>query len=52
MKRRKVFEIKKGNIIYRDEMEFRTLFHELFWKIKMKGKGRIVKEFVNNRNSL
>ncbi|WP_202710026.1 hypothetical protein [Sporosalibacterium faouarense] len=49
MKRRKIFEIKNGRILYRDEMEFKTVFHEIFWKLKMKGKGRIVREFVNEQ---
>lgn len=47
MKRRKKFEITNGSIFYRDEIEFKTILHELFWKLRMKGKGRQVKEFIN-----
>lgn len=47
MKRRKIFEIKNGNILYRDEIEFKTAIHEIFWKLKMKRKGRKVREFIS-----
>lgn len=44
MKINKRFEIKNGNIFYRCELEFKSILHELYWKMTMKTKGRIVKE--------
>lgn len=44
MKRNKKFEIKNGNIFYRCELEFNNIVHELYWKMRMKTKGCIVKE--------
>lgn len=43
----KKYEIKRGQILYRDEIEFKTLFHELLWKAMMKRKGCHIKEVVN-----
>ncbi|WP_159436080.1 hypothetical protein [Anaerosalibacter sp. Marseille-P3206] len=43
----KRFEIKRGQILYRDEIEFRSLVHELIWKAMMKRKGCRIKEIYN-----
>lgn len=45
----KRFEIKRGQILYRDEIEFKSLVHELFWRAMMKSKGCQIKK---NRQSL
>jgi hypothetical protein len=44
----KRYEIRRGRILYRDELKFRSLIHELFWKAMMKGKGFHIKEMHNN----
>lgn len=44
MKRSKKYEVKNGNVLYRCELEFKSIFHELYWKMIMKTKGRTVKE--------
>ncbi len=44
MKRSKIFEVKNGNIFYRCQLEFKNIFHELYWRAIMKTKGRVVKE--------
>lgn len=44
----KTYEIKKGRILYRDELEFKTVFHEIFWKLMMKKRGCIIREYLNN----
>lgn len=43
----KRFEIKRGQILYRDEMEFKSAIHELIWKAMMKRKGCRIKEIRN-----
>lgn len=43
----KKFEITRGQILYRDEIEFKSSFHELYWKVMMKRKGCHIKEVVN-----
>ncbi|WP_425447795.1 hypothetical protein [Dethiothermospora halolimnae] len=45
--RSKKFEIKNGRIFYRDELVFRTVFHELLWKLTMRKKGCTVRELIN-----
>ena len=44
----KRFEIKRGQILYRDEIEFKSLVHEFFWKAMMKRKGCRIKEIGNH----
>ncbi len=44
MKKSKRFEVKNGNVFYRCELEFKNIFHELYWRMVMKTKGCIVKE--------
>lgn len=40
----KKYEIRRGRLLYRDELEFKSTLHELFWKALMKTKGCDVKE--------
>lgn len=44
----KRFEIKRGQILYRDEIEFKSLVHELFWRAMMKSKGCQIKKIGNH----
>lgn len=40
----KVYRIKRGCISYREKVEFKTMIHELCWKILFKAKGFKVKD--------
>ncbi len=42
---KKKFQIKRGYLLYREEMEFKSMMHLLYWKLYMRKKGCIVKEF-------
>jgi len=39
----KRYEIKRGHVFYREEMEFKTVLHEIVWKMMMKKRGCIIK---------
>ena len=47
MNKCKRYEIKRGHVLYREELEFRTILHEIIWKLTMRRKGCIVKEFLS-----
>lgn len=40
----KKYEIQRGYLLYRDELVFKSVLHELFWRMKMKSKGCKIKE--------
>ncbi|WP_202707620.1 hypothetical protein [Sporosalibacterium faouarense] len=44
MSRLREFEIKRGNILYRRKIEFKSSLQEFIWKLKMKIKGYTIKE--------
>lgn len=39
MSRKGMYKISKGKVYFRREMEFKTIFHEIAWKIQMKLRG-------------
>ena len=44
---KKKFEIKRGHLYYKEEMEFKSTMHLLYWRLYMKKRGCTVKEFQN-----
>lgn len=40
----KVYKIKRGCISYREKIEFKTVLHELYWKLTVRIKGFKVKD--------
>lgn len=48
---RKRYEIKRGYLFYKDELEFKSSLQEFFWKTRMKMKGCNIKEIRPNKQS-
>lgn len=44
----KRYEIRRGQLLYRDELQFKSLIHELLWKVMMRGKGFYIREMRHN----
>jgi len=45
----KRYEIKRGSVIFREEKDFKTFFHELFWRLEMKIRGFKVRVMDYNK---
>lgn len=48
LERKKTYKLTKDKAFFREEMEFKNILHELYWKFTMKKKGFKVEEI--NRN--
>lgn len=40
------YEIKRGCVLYREELEFKTILHEITWRLMMRSKGCKTKKFI------
>ncbi|WP_183108703.1 hypothetical protein [Thermohalobacter berrensis] len=39
MAKTRKYKIKRGNVFFKEEKKFKTIFHEVFWKVKMVLRG-------------
>lgn len=50
-KLKKIFQVKRGKLKFKEVVEFNSKFGEFIWKLSMRYKGCIVKEIEDKGNS-
>ncbi|MEG0774656.1 hypothetical protein [Clostridium sp.] len=48
---KKIFQVKRGNLKFKEVVEFNSKVSEFIWKLSMRYKGCIIKEIEDKRNS-